>query len=511
MQVEAGRAYRTGLWVTLGLSVFAFAVAGYHPYAEDGGVYVAGVEKLLQPELFPAWTAFVTEHLRFSLFAPAVAGLVQGTHEPLAEVLLVLYFAGIWATLFGGWMLVARCVASTRGRVGAVALLACWLTLPIAGTSLILMDPYCTARTISTPLVLMALALALDRTARSWSLCGLALLGAAVMHPLMAGYGVAAVLLVACLGASSRSLRQWGPWGLALLALLIAGVVQALAPGESADYVRVAITRYYWFLVRWQWFEWLGLAGPVVVLAALDRWRSFTPPFAKGAKDGPPGFGLGRAMVGVGVIALVVAYCFAREGLATHLVARLQPLRCFQMVYEVMALLLGAWIGEVWLRGKAWRWALLLVALGALMGFVQRDVYANSAHVEWPGSVPRNAWERAFVWARQNTPVDAVFALDARYITQGKGEDAQCFRAIAERSALPDYSKDGGEASITPALTEAWVAGQTAQTGLERESDAVRSAKVKALGADWVVLELESATGWECPYANERVKVCRVP
>ena len=53
--------------------------------------------------------------------------------------------------------------------------------------------------------------------------------------------------------------------------------------------------------------------------------------------------------------------------------------------------------------------------------------------------------------------------LDSHYITS-PGEDAQSFRAIAERSAMPDYSKDGGEASIMPGLTSAWMSGVVAQT-----------------------------------------------
>ena len=493
-----------GAGITLLLALFAFAVAGYHPYAEDGGVYVAGVEKLLQPELFPAWTAFVLEPLRFSLFAPLVAGLVRSSHLPLPGVLLALDFAGIWATLLGGWMLAARCANSLRGRLGAVALLACWLTLPIAGTSLILMDPYVTARTISTPLVLMALAWALDRAAGSWWRCGLALAAAAAVHPLMAGYGLAAVLLVACLGCNRPAVRRWAPWALGLLALAGAGLVQTLAPPESADYLRVAITRYYWFLRQWQWYEWLGLAGPVAVLAMLTRRPA-------GTSARPTPWVLASSMTALAAIAFSVACCFARQSLATHLVARMQPLRCFQMVYITMTLLLGAWLGEVVLRGSLWRWAVMLVTLGTLMGFVQRDIYAHSAHFEWPGRTPENAWERAFLWARRNTPLDAVFALDAHYITQGKHEDAQCFRALAERSALPDYSKDGGEASIAPDLTSAWMQGQAAQTGLESASDAQRADRIKPLGANWTVLERQSRTNWQCPYVNEAVKVCRLP
>ena len=145
------------------------------------------------------------------------------------------------------------------------------------------------------------------------------------------------------------------------------------------------------------------------------------------------------------------------------------------------------------------------------MFFVQRQTYPASAHLELPGRPPANLWEQAFIWARKNTPVNAVFALDARYITRGHGEDAQCFRAIAQRSALPDYSKDGGEASISPWLTEDWVRGQTAQSGLEQEPDAIRGQAIKPLGADWIILERRSPTAWLCPYTNAAVKVCKVP
>ena len=449
--------------------------------------------------------------LRFSLFAPLVADLVRLTHMPLTSVLLGLYFAGIWATLAAGWMVATRCVASLQGRLGAVALLACWLTLPVAGTSLILMDPYVTARSISTPLTLMALAWALDRKVASWWLCALALAGAALVHPLMAGYGLAAVLLVAVFGARQPAIRCWGAPALGLFALAVAATVQALAPAESADYVRIAITRYYWFLSRWQWFEWLGLLGPMIVLAALWRWRSGSQHSHEIDEPPPHNRVLTAAIIALAAIALAVACCFARESTATHLLARMQPLRCFQQVYEVMALLLGAWLGETLLRNRVWRWAMLLAVLGGLMGIVQQDIYGHSAHIEWPGRTPVNSWEQAFVWVRQHTPVDAVFALDARYITQGRGEDAQCFRALAERSALPDYSKDGGEAAIAPNLTPAWAAGQSAQTGLETASDAERLARLKPLGAGWVVLERSSPTQWPCPYTNERVKVCRLP
>ena len=61
------------LLVTASLTVFAILIHGYHPYAEDGGIYLPGILKLVHPELYPTWTGFVTAQTRFSLFAPAIS------------------------------------------------------------------------------------------------------------------------------------------------------------------------------------------------------------------------------------------------------------------------------------------------------------------------------------------------------------------------------------------------------------------------------------------------------
>ena len=185
----ASRTLLRGPAVVTLLTIFAVAIHGYHPYGEDGGLYVAGVKKLLNPALYPAWTDFVTGHLRFSLFAPAVAELVRTSHLPLDVILLLLYLASIWATLYAAWMLASRLTRLLQARIGSVALLACWLTLPIAGTSLVLMDPYVTARSLSTPLVILAIAWALDRKPIRRILCTASLTVAALLHPLMAAYG----------------------------------------------------------------------------------------------------------------------------------------------------------------------------------------------------------------------------------------------------------------------------------------------------------------------------------
>ena len=482
------------------LSALAIAVLGYHPYAEDGGVYLAGVEKLLNPSLFPTHAEFVLAPMRTSLFAPVLAAVVRVAHVPLPYLFLGLFCGSVWLTLLSVWKLASHTASSPRGRWGAVALVACTMGMPIAGTSLMLMDPYLTARSISTPLVLLAWAWALGGGRLRWLWCALALAGAAAMHPLMAGYGALAMATAAASTLNNADDRRKAGWALGALALGVAAIVQAGAPPETPDYLRIVITRYYWFPFQWEWYELFGLIAPLLLLAWFARRPRVDAAHA-----------LGQSALLLGGISLAVASAFARSGMAAHLVSRMQPLRCFQLIYVALLVVLGAWLAEGWSGARRLRLTAGIVMLAGLMFAVQRATFSNSDHLEVPWCEPRNAWEQAFLWAHGHTPPDALFALDARYITRGRGEDAQSFRPLAQRSALPDYSKDGGEAAIAPDLTAAWVDGQTAQTGLESAPDAARMAALKPRGVTWVILERPSPTQWQCPYTNAWVKVCQLP
>lgn len=492
--------------------MLALLVQGYHPYAEDGGLYMAGIKRLLDPALYPHGTAFVTEHLRFSLFAPMVAALVRGSHMSLPVVLLLLHLASFWLVLFAAYLLAAKCYSSPLMRVGAVSLLAVWITLPIAGTSLMLMDPYVTARSISTPCVLLALVGVLefllpgtkqqDERWRGLISCFVALLFAAAMHPLMAAYGFGCVLVLGCMLSPVRWLRAWGTTALCLTALGVAAAMQMLAPPGNALYQRVAMTRYYWFPGAWHWYEQFGLAAPLIILAIVG--------FGSRREGAAARVAMARMAVVCGTVAVVVATLFARQQLSSHIIARLQPLRIFQIVYVVMILTVGAALAEYVLQRRPLRWLTTFALLAGVMFFTERRTFPSSAHLELPTMTSQNQWEQAFIWIRQSTPKTALFALDAHYITT-PGEDAQSFRAIAERSALPDYSKDGGEASITPELTSAWEIGEETQTAIDTEPDSQRIATLKPLGVTWIVLKQSAETSFKCPYTNEAAKVCTLP
>src|SRR6202012_1092803 len=204
-----------------------------------------------------------------------------------------------------------------------------------------------------------------------------------------------------------------------------------------------------------------GLIAPLVILAFVG--------FRPGRRGNLARVALARMAVICGGVAVTIAVLFARQGSATHMGARLQPLRTFLPVYVVMVLMVGALLAEWVLKRRSMRWLTVFVLLTGMMLVVQRQTFPNSAHLEVPWRAPQNQWEQAFRWIGKNTPKDALFALDANYITS-PGEDAQSFRAIAERGALPDYSKDGGKASIVPELTSDWITGEMAQRGLSTTS-----------------------------------------
>ena len=490
------------LFVALSFSVLA--IHGYHPLAEDGGLYVAGIEHLLNPDLFPHDTAFVAAHLHYSLFAPLIVTSIRFTHLPLAWALFLVETLSIGLTLFGARQLLRRCVTSDVAQLGGIALLAAWWTLPVAGTSLLLFDPYLTARSLSTPFSLLAIAYALDDETsthrRSSVICTLCLLLAALFHPLMAAYA-ATMVIVLVTAARATGRRRLLLWTLiAGFALACAVTLHALAPAESPSIVAAAHSRYYWFLSRWRWYELCGLAGPMAVLALLRLSH------LSRAADA-----LCETCIGTGLLGVLLALLFAHDDAPTHLIARLQPLRIFLPIYAVMALLLGTALTRRALQSQRLVVRMLpaatLLATAAFMFACQRATFLASQHLELPWRVISNPWSSAFVWVRDHTPQEALFAIDANYITTA-GEDAQAFRATAQRSVLPDFSKDGGEASITPALADLWQRGVEAQTGLSTESTTLRDTRLRPLGVTWMVLRSAAQTTHPCPYDNGVVKVC---
>jgi len=462
---------------------------GYHPLADDGAVYVTGIKKLANPSLYQSDSVFATSPTRFSIFAHVLAPLLH--RGPLPVLLLVCQVASIFLFLLGAWLVATR-IFSGRSSWGAVLLAACCFTLPVAGTSLSIMDPYVTARSFSTPLSLFALAAVLDE---NWAGSILWLALAALLHPLMAAYTALTMLTLALVRR-----KMWPPVALlcGLGSLLSAIIFLATHHADAGlAYNRAALSRSYFFLSSWRWYEYPGLAIPLLLLG-FAGFRSRLPWAARA---------LAITATLLGSCALLTSLCFVHRT-GSLLLARLQVLRAFQFVYIAGVLLAGGMLGRLAQQHKR-AIALLYLLLMAALFAGQRLTYPESNHVEWPGLKPRNLWQDAFLWIRDNTPRDAIFALDNDYI-EGPGEDAQGFRATAERSAVADWFKDGGIAGNFPQAAALWWQGSIATQQLNRATDEQRLARLQPLGVTWIVLPAEASTGFPCPFNNARVRVCRL-
>jgi hypothetical protein len=318
----------------------------------------------------------------------------------------------------------------------------------------------------------------------------------AAMHPQMAAYGIAFIVIFLVVKrvtseSSSRAAAAFAmllPFGLRL--------------GPASDAYREALnSRSYFFILRWEWYEWLGIFAPLALLWYLGR---------VGRKHLLPNLELvSRALIVFGLVFFVVALVLTVprqfEGLA-----ELQPMRSLHLLYVLLFVLVGGALAEWVLRDRLWRWLALFLPLCAGMAYAQHEVFPATPHLELPGLAPRNAWVQAFLWIRANTPQDALFALHPRHMSL-PGADQHGFRALAERSRLADSVKDSGVVSMFASAAETWRQQVRAQQDWKnfRATDFRRLRE--SYGVSWVVVERGPQTaGLSCPYRNQAVAVCKI-
>lgn len=468
------------------LTLGALLVHSYHPWAEDAEIYVPGIEKLLHPELFPFNAQFFGSHAHLTLFPNLIAESVRLSHLPLDVVLFLWHLASIFLFLLACWQLSGRCFTDQKARWAGVSLIAALLTLPVAGTALYVMDEYVNPRNLTTFAGIFAIVKVLDR---KYVQAGLFLAFATAIHPLMPVFVLSycVVLIV---------MRRVDP---KLAGFVFFLPLDFLLKQPSEAYHRVALSHSYFYLLRWQWYEWLGVVGPLVIL-----WW-----FSRVARS--------RQLRNLDLLcrALVVyelIYCAAALALSPTRfegLGLLQPMRSLHLLYILLALFAGGLLGQYVLKDRGWRWLALFAPLCAGMFLAQRVLFPASSHIEWPGAKPENPWVQAFDWIRGNTPTSAVFALDPYYM-EIPGEDENGFRAIAQRSRLADAVKDSGAVSMFPPMAEEWLKQVEAQSGWKNfRIEDFRRLQAQ-YGVTWIVLQQPGLAGLDCPYRNQAVMVCRV-
>lgn len=478
------------------LTALGFLVMGYHPGAEDDGVYLAAVKAKLQPALYPHDAAFVNLQTQATLFVPAMAEFVRFTHIPVAWAELTGQFLSLFAILWAVLEIARHLFPDPQAQWAGVALVSAMFTLPVSGTAIYIADQYLHPRNIATALILLAVAKVL---ARRVARAVLFILAAVAIHPIMAAFGISFcvfVIVVQRKCAHDAMVRRVSPDG-AMAAAPLGWVLQR----PSSEWRQALVTRDYYFLSRWTWYEWLGIVAPLSLFYLARRYAM---------RRGDPalsGFCLSVFLYGLfqQAVAMIV---LVTPGLVR--LTPLQPMRYLQLVYIFMVLIAGCCMGRYCLRASAWRWCAFLLIAGTGMTIPQRVLFASTAHIEWPGCGQKNEWLQAFEWIRANTPVDAYFALDPRYLA-ARGNDDHSFRALAERSQLADAIKDPAVVTQVPELGPKWMGEEMALAGWDGFGIHDFERLQRQFGVQWVLVRYPSTRGLDCEWHGVALAVCRIP
>jgi hypothetical protein len=489
--------YELGIFLLL-LTAAALLTHGYHPYAEDAEIYLPGIELILNHHLFPVGREFFQSHASMTLFPNLVAWSLRLTHLPFETGLFIWHILSIFLFLLACWELSGMLFSSARARWGSVCLTATLLTIPVSGTALYIMDQYLNPRNLAA----FAGVFALTRMLQKRYLRSLGwLIFAASVHPLMWVFPSSFCALWIVLEKLEGRLGRAGARGKTTTWACLLLFSTPLIPSTSPTYHEAAKLHANHYIQHWEWYEWLGLVGPLILLwyfARIAQSRQWSL-LAR----------VCRVFIIYEIIYLAIALLVDLPARFESL-ARLQPLRSLHLLYVFLFLCMGGLIGEYLLKDSLRRWLALFIPLSIGMFAAQRSLFPESAHVEWPGRAEKNPWGLAFVWIRQNAPVDAVFALDPDYMHIA-GEDEIGFRALAQRSRLADAIKDNGVVSMFPPLADEWWAQVQAQSHWNNLRASDFPHLKEKYGVTWVVLEQPGLSGLDCPYQNAAVIVCDLP
>jgi hypothetical protein len=495
---------KRNILLILAFSILGFAVMGYHPGIEDDGVYLSAVKSNVNPALYPHDAEFFRTQLQATFFDKWVAGFVHLTGIPVAQTELLWQFAAIALILFASWSIARRLFAQARAQWAGVAMVAAMLTLPIAGTALYLADQHLHPRNVAAAIILLAVSRVL--AGKRWQALPLLVLAFAV-HPIMAAMGISFCffLTMTTLEQTPTWLRNWrgtsnGAGGGTAAAAAFVPLGWIFEP-PTPLWHKALETRTYYFLYRWEWYEWLGAIAPLFLFWLL--WR-----VARKHGEKP----LARFALAVfiyGVFQQAVAMIMLGIPALVRLTP-LQPMRFLHLIYLFMVLIGGCLLGKYLLKAKIWRWALFLLIVNGSMFGAQRALFSGSEHMEMPGRQSANPWLQAFDWIRQNTPTGAYFVLDPRYM-KADGEDYHSFRALAERSQLADALKDTAVVTQVPELGPEWERQVKAQDGWSSFQLADFERLKAEFGVDWTLVAYPQPAGLRCRWHNELLAVCQIP
>ncbi len=493
---------KRNIGLVLAFSILAFAVMGYHPGIEDDNLYVTAVKADLNPALYPFGADFFKSQLKTTVFDNWLVAFIHATGLSVAWSELLWQFLSTFLILLASWTIICQLFKEATARWAGIAMLAAMFTLPVAGTALYLVDQYLHPRNPATALILWAVSRIM--AGKRWQAVPLLVL-AFLLHPLMGAFGISFCSVVAL--TMFEPLRQRVLYLRESLAESTPTPVAALIPfawifgPPSPTWLEAMHTRHLYFLYQWEWYEWLGAIGPIVIFWIIARVAR-----RQGNKM-LASFSSAILFYSVfqQILAMTILSPAAPVGFST-----LEPMRYLHLVYVFLSLIGGAYLGKYLLKTQVWRWAVFLVVSNGGMFFAQRQLFADTAHIELPGVSSSNPWLQAFGWIRTNTPSNAYFVLDPSYMVS-EGEDYHSFRGLAERSALADAYKDTATVTKEPNLGPEWQRQVTAQIGWANFQLADFERLRAEFGVNWALVSYPQPAGLVCRWHNSSLSVCQIP
>ena len=490
--------------VVAGLTLAGLLIHGYHYGFDDQSVYLPAIKKSLDPNLYPFDAGFFLLQTRLGCLVEAIAASIRFTHLSVDWALLLWHLASLFLLLAGCWRTARRCFRTSAGVQGSLLLVTVLLTLPVAGTGILLCDPYLHTRAVATGFVLFALADVLEGRLRAAIWLALA----ALTHPTIALLGLwhvaAQVRLPRAQPASNPSSHAFA--ALAMMTVPAGLLARWFADPSDPAWRATLSGRRYLFPAQWTWYELFGAFAPLVILylyARLARHHGLDT-LAR----------VCRRFVFSGSIGVAAGLMVGLTPALLPLVP-LEPLRTLHVIYLFMVLSTGGLCAELLPRPWKVLSAALLVPLALGMFIAQRFELSSSPHIEWPGITPKNDWQEAFAWIRVHTPGSALFAMNPDYLYL-PGENEHGFRGLAERGQLAESGKDRAVSRNLPALAWEWRDEVRAQRGVDDFGWAQLSDLRRRYGVTWLLLRkaagrAASLPSLECPYENPTLRVCRAP
>src|ERR1700674_5127812 len=323
------------------IAFLAVLVQGYHLGVDDAEIYEPAIKRAADPSLYPFGSEFFMSHAHWSLFPELVGMPARLTHLPIDFVIFSWHVACIFLLLLASWQLLRACFVNDAARWSGVALLAGTLSVPGAGTALVIMDPYLTARSLSAPATIFAIACYVSNRpiqALAW------LILTALVHPQMGAY---AIVFLGILWLA-RHFRPRAGMVAAPGLTFLAGLpfLFELQPARGAAR-EVLFSRTYFFVSNWAWYEWVGVFAPLALAwwFSSRRLNGTTPVFRP----------LLRTFVPFGLLFTVAAVVLGASPRLENF-TRLQPMRSFHVLYVILFVMLGGLIGEYALKSSVWRW-----------------------------------------------------------------------------------------------------------------------------------------------------------